>query len=97
MSRFILLGAVAGSPPGIPYKSWPAGTRIADSAGNAVPGDLVWPSMAAAPSNRMAPLDSAAAALMVTAAAANPSAMGGWVTVVGGASSYPTGGDSVSV
>ena len=97
MSRFILIGAVAGAPPGWPYKSWPAGTRIADSGANAVAGDLVWPALAASPNNRMCPLDASGAAAMVIAAAANPSAPGGWTVTIGGASSYPTGADSSSV
>jgi hypothetical protein len=96
MSRFVLFGAVAGAPPNTPYRQWPTGTTIADSSGNAVAGDLVWPALAAAPNNKMAPLDASGAAAMVIAAAANPSAVGGWVTAVGGVQCRSSGNDSVS-
>jgi hypothetical protein len=82
MSRFILISAVAGAPPNGQYRKWPRGTTIADSAGNAVAGDVVWPSLCAAPSRvNMAPLDSAGAALLpgvaITTLAAVASSSGG--------------------
>ena len=41
------------------------GTTFADSAGNAHPGDIVWPAVTASPSPlALLPLDSAAQALM---------------------------------
>ena len=61
---YVLLGAHAGSPPGMQYQKFRAGTTVADSTGNAVAGDVVWPALCAAPNNRMAPLDAAAAAVL---------------------------------
>jgi hypothetical protein len=66
MSRFILIAAVAGSPPSCPSgQKYRRGTTIADSAGNALAGDVVWPALCVAPSPiNMAPLDAAGQALM---------------------------------
>ena len=65
MARFILIAAVVGAAPNGPYQKHPRGTAIADSAGSALPGDVVWPALCAAPSPiNMAPLDGAAQALM---------------------------------
>ncbi len=65
MARFILIAPVAGAPPSNVYTSWPRGTSIADTAENAIPGDVVWPALCAAPSaTNIAPLDPAAQALM---------------------------------
>ncbi len=65
MARFILTAPVAGAPPSNVYTAWPRGTAIADTAENAIPGDVVWPALCAAPSAKnIAPLDAAAQALM---------------------------------
>ena len=65
MARFILLAAVVGAPPSGAYSKFPRGTAIADSAANALPGDVVWPSLCIAPnSTNMAPLDDVASAAM---------------------------------
>jgi hypothetical protein len=93
MSRFVLIHAVAGGPPNTPYQKFRPGTTIADSSGNAVAGDIVWAALAAAPCNAMAPLDASGAAAMVAAAAANPGALGGWCTVLGGALQSANGAD----
>jgi hypothetical protein len=56
---------VAGSPPGFPYQRFKTGTTVADTTGNAQPGDVVWPTLCAAPTpGAMVPLDSAAQALL---------------------------------
>jgi hypothetical protein len=91
MARFILMHAVAGAPPNTPYQKFRPGTTIADSSGNAVAGDIVWPAMAAAPCNAMAPLDASGAAAMVAAAALNPGLS--WVTVLGGVLQAANGAD----
>jgi len=68
MARFILIAAVVGAAQNGPYTKHPRGTAIADSAGNALPGDVVWPQLCTAPNPiNMAPLDAAAQALMGTA------------------------------
>jgi len=65
MARFVLIAACAGAPPGGAYCKFVRGQTIADSAGNAQPGDVVWPALCAKPSPAsMAPLDAAAQALM---------------------------------
>lgn len=65
MARYILIAAVAGAPPNGQYTKWPRGTTIADTAGNAVAGDVVWPALCAAPSPvNLAPMDAAASTLM---------------------------------
>ncbi|MGB6663919.1 MAG: hypothetical protein WBE80_00935 [Methylocella sp.] len=65
MARYILITSVGGAPPGYQYQRFPRGTTIADTAGNAQPGDVVFPGLAAAPSPRnVAPMDAAAQALM---------------------------------
>jgi hypothetical protein len=56
---------IAGGPPGWPYQRFKTGTTVADSVGNAQPGDVVWAALCAAPTlNAMAPLDSAAQSLL---------------------------------
>lgn len=65
MARYILTAAVVGAPPNTPYHKYPRGTAIADTAGNAVAGDVVWPALCVAPSPvNMAPLDADASAVM---------------------------------
>jgi hypothetical protein len=74
MARFILISPIVGAPPGGPYKKWGTGTTLADTAGNAIGNDIVWPSVCAsagqgflpgpAPATALAPLDAAAQALM---------------------------------
>jgi hypothetical protein len=66
MARFKLLSPIAGAPVGGVYRKFPTGTVVADSVGNALlPSDVVWPSLAAAPtSGAMYPLDASATALM---------------------------------
>jgi hypothetical protein len=66
MARFILLSPVYGSFPNCPSgRKLGTGTTIADSVGNALAGDVVWPALCASPSKlNMAPLDSAAQALI---------------------------------
>jgi hypothetical protein len=65
MARFILVAAVVGAPPRYAYAKFPRGTTVADSAGNALAGDVVWPALCTAPSAAsMAPLDAAGQALM---------------------------------
>jgi hypothetical protein len=65
VARYILIATVVGQPPGWTYTKWGRGRTIADTAGNALPGDVVWPALcdAANPVN-MAPLDAAASAVM---------------------------------
>jgi hypothetical protein len=76
MARYILIQTIAGSPnpSGAGYGKWGRGRTIADTTANAIDGDIVWPALCTAPSPiNMAPLDSAASAIMglpiVTAAA----------------------------
>jgi hypothetical protein len=65
MARYALIAAVIGQPANGTYTKYPRGSTIADTAGNALPGDWVWPSLATAPSPvNMRPLDSAASARM---------------------------------
>ncbi len=65
MARYILISAVVGQPANGTYTKWPRGSTIADTAGNALPGDLIWPALCNAPSPvNMRPLDSAGAAQM---------------------------------
>lgn len=65
MPRYILIQSAVGAPPRESYRVWARGTSVADSAENALPGDVVWPALCAAPSPvNMAPMDAAALALM---------------------------------
>jgi hypothetical protein len=67
MARYVLLAAIVGAPPNGVYSKYPRGTTIADSAGNALSGDVVWPALCQAPTAaNMAPLDAAGQALMPT-------------------------------
>lgn len=82
MARYILISAVVGQPTNGTYTKYPRGAAIADSAGNALPGDLIWPALCQAPSPvNMRPLDSAGAAQMglpvTTKAELAVSSMGG--------------------
>ncbi len=82
MSRFIMIAATFGVPPSGPAARYGRGTTIADSAANAVGGDIVWPSLCTSPPPTLAlPLD-----------AAGSTAMGG-VTIVTLAqlATYPSG------
>jgi hypothetical protein len=65
MARFIMLTPIAGVPPNRPFQKFGTGTSVADSVGNALVGDVVWPSLVATPqASQLAPLDAAAQALM---------------------------------
>jgi hypothetical protein len=65
MARFIMLAAMAGEPDGGGYRKFAALTTISDTIGNAQYGDVVWAALCQAPSGaNLAPLDSAASALM---------------------------------
>jgi hypothetical protein len=65
VSRFILIATVAGACPGDAYRTYPRGTTICDTAGNAQPGDRVWPALCnCANDTNMRPLDASALALM---------------------------------
>jgi hypothetical protein len=66
MARFILISPIYGAPSSAYQpKKWPRDTTIADSVGNALAGDLVWPAIANAPAvQNVAPLDAAGQALM---------------------------------
>ena len=64
MARYRLACAIAGSPTFGPYARWGAGTIIADTQGNALPGDIVWTALcvAGAPNpDQLIPLDASAA------------------------------------
>ena len=66
MSRFILTAGVHGQPPGGALQVYHRGTAIADSAPNAIAGDIVWPQLASSPgAANMLPLDAAGLALMI--------------------------------
>ena len=41
MARYILIATVVGQPPGWTYTKWGRGRTIADTAGNALPGDVL--------------------------------------------------------
>jgi hypothetical protein len=63
MARFILIATVVGSPQGGQCITLGRGTIVADSAENALPGDVIYPEIcrAANPTN-MRPADEAASA-----------------------------------
>jgi hypothetical protein len=65
MARFRSTQFIIGAPPGMPYGQW--GGYIADSIGNAHPGDLVWAAVCISPGPYMVPLDAAALALTLAA------------------------------
>ena len=92
MSRYQLIAAIVGSPPGYPYQKFCAGRTIADSAANAVAGDVIWPALAATPFTGMVPLDAAAAAVMAATFPNNNNV----VKTVGGQGPPATGTDCVS-
>jgi len=91
MSRFIMVAAMVGAPPGGQLNRWGRGTTVADTSGNAVAGDLVWASLCVAPSPfNLAPLDAAGVALMpgstqttLANLAANPGAGAGIAGILG--------------
>jgi hypothetical protein len=86
MARFIMITPIVGAPPGNQYRKWPRGQTIADSAGNALAGDIVWPALTAAPSAlNLAPLDASALALMPGSAITTLAALAAGATLVGGA------------
>jgi hypothetical protein len=64
MARFILVSPVYGSPPNMPPQRFGRGRTIADSAGNAIGNDVVWPWLCteAGPGTALSPLDAAASA-----------------------------------
>jgi hypothetical protein len=64
MPRYRLILPVAGQPPGFCYGQYNVGTTIADSAANALDGDIVWPALALNPSPAMQPLDAVALSLI---------------------------------
>jgi hypothetical protein len=93
MARYRLGSAIVGQAPNSCYQKYRAGTTLADSVGNAIAGDIIWPSLAAQPNSTMVPLDLAAQTIMqATFGANNPYVC----TTVGGASVAPTGTDSVA-
>jgi hypothetical protein len=63
MSRWITTAAIVGEPDGGGYRKFPALTTIADTVGNAQPGDVVWSALVAMLPANLQPLDSAASAL----------------------------------
>lgn len=77
MSRFVLIGAAHINDG--PSKKLRAGTKIADSPANALPGDVISASLCAKPNNAMQPLDAAAvaalAAVGITASVGGPTRM----------------------
>jgi hypothetical protein len=66
MPRFVTITAIYGTAPTFPSGHLlPAGSTLADTAGNALAGDFVFPSFTAAPSKlNVAPLDASASAAM---------------------------------
>jgi hypothetical protein len=66
MARYILITACHGCPPSCPSgRQFNAGQTVADTQGNALAGDVVFPSLVQAPSrSNMLPLDAAASAIM---------------------------------
>jgi hypothetical protein len=75
--RFVLIGAHHTNEG--PSRKLRSGTKIADSAANALPGDVVCASLCAKPNNTMQPLDAAAvsalAAVGITAPLGGPTRM----------------------
>ena len=86
MSRFVLIGAAIVHNNEGPPRKLKAGTKIADSVGNALPGDVVSASLCAKPNNAMQPLDASAVTALATV---------GITAVVGGPTRQPTGCESV--
>jgi hypothetical protein len=70
MSRFYLLGAQE-AVVGNMRRRLRAGQTVADSAGNALPGDVLAPGLAQSPNDRLVPLDAAAVSAMQAAGFAN--------------------------
>ena len=84
MARFILITPIVGAPPSNQYRKWPRGTAIADSAGNALAGDIVWPALTSAPSAvNLAPLDAGGLALMPGSAITTLAAIAAGYATVG--------------
>ena len=87
MSRFTLIGAVECITANGLSRRLRAGTNVADSAGNALAGDVVSAQLCASPNIRMVALDSGAVAAFAAV---------GITTVIGQQlSSLPTSSDSV--
>jgi hypothetical protein len=63
MARFIAVSPGAGAPPNGQYQKFRKGQTFADTSGNALAGDIVFPTLCATPPPWLAPLDSAAQAL----------------------------------
>lgn len=62
MARYKLAVSMAGTPDRGAHAKYPVGTTIADTAGNAVAGDVVWSALTSVPNpNQLIPLDSLAA------------------------------------
>jgi hypothetical protein len=72
MSRFVLIGAQDCIVANAPRRRLRAGQTVADTVGNAQPGDFVSAQLCASPNTRMIALDAAAvsafAAVGITAA-----------------------------
>jgi hypothetical protein len=88
MARYQLIQAVEAQPAGWPRRKINGGATIADTQGNALPGDFVDPGRCANPNiNQMIPLDAAAlaafAAVGVTTAVGAPHSVGSGVDWVG--------------
>jgi hypothetical protein len=65
MARYILTQTMVGQPTNGTYGKYGRGSTIADTAGNAVAGDWIWPALCAAPNAaQLQPLDSAASTAM---------------------------------
>ncbi len=67
MARFIMITPIVGAPPNGQYRKFARGQTVADTAGNALAGDVVWPALtnsATSGSTNLAPLDAAASAQM---------------------------------
>jgi hypothetical protein len=88
MSRFYLLGA-QDALVGTMRRRLKAGTTVADTASNALPGDVLCPQFCSSPNVRMVALDSAAVSAFA--------AMGITASVGQALSGPPTGADSIDV
>jgi len=65
MARYSLAVAIAGAPPNGQYAKYIGGTKIADTVGNALLGDVIWPALTGSPNrNQLIPLDASAAAAL---------------------------------
>ncbi len=64
--RFVLIGTQE-MQIGTMRRRYRAGTTVADTQGNALPGDVVCAGLCAAPNDRLVPLDTAAVTAMQAA------------------------------